>query len=92
MIPLLNRDTVVVGGFTQPTRSEKRKALEFALVREIEKHLVGLDVSYIAIDLKDGVDVRVTLNEATKIEDQTTSKNSSITKIISQELGAGTRR
>ena len=69
MIHLLNKDIVVVGGFTQPTRSEKRKALEFALVKEIEKHLDGLDVSYITIDLKDSVDVRVTLNEVAKTTD-----------------------
>lgn len=47
----------------EPTRSAKRKYLELALVKEIEKHLDGLDVSYITIDLKDSVDVRVTLNE-----------------------------
>lgn len=75
MIPLLSRNTVVVGGFTEPTRSEKRKTLELALVKEIEKHLAGLDVNYITIDLKNGVDVRVTLNEVVGQTDNQTSKS-----------------
>lgn len=57
----------------EPTKSEKRKYLELALVQTIEAHISkGLDINYITIDLSHGVDVRVVLNETTQTAKQTT--------------------
>lgn len=52
------------GASVVASKSKQRKELELALLTAVEQYASqGLDISYIAIDLKDGVDVRVTLNE-----------------------------
>lgn len=59
MFGLKNASACVVA-----SKSKQRKELELALLTTVEQYAShGLDISYIAIDLKDGVDVRVTLNE-----------------------------
>lgn len=62
------------GASVVASKSKQRKELELALLTTVEQYASqGLDISYIAIDLKDGVDVRVTLNEVAKITDQAAS-------------------
>ena len=62
------------GASVVASKSKQRKELELALLTAVEQYAnQGLDISYIAIDLKDGVDVRVTLNEVAKITDQAAS-------------------
>lgn len=57
----------------EPSKSEKRKHLELALVQEVEAYISkGLDINYITIDLNHGVDVRVVLNETTQTAKKTT--------------------
>lgn len=62
------------GASVVASKSKQRKELELALLTAVEQYAnQGLDISYIAIDLKDGVDVRVTLNEVAKTTDQAAS-------------------
>lgn len=73
------------GASVVASKSKQRKELELALLTTVEQYAShGLDISYIAIDLKDGVDVRVTLNE---VVDQTNAQTSK-----SLNLSANPRR
>ncbi len=51
----------------------KRKELELELVKMIQSYQRdGLNIKYIAIDLLNGIDARVTLNETPNIQEQVT--------------------
>lgn len=58
-----------------------RKQMELNLVKLIQEYQrKGLDMKYINIDLLNGVDARVTLNETPNIQEQVTDNTITYTK------------
>lgn len=63
------------------TPEVQRKQLELRLVKLIQEYQRnGLDINWISIDLLNGVDARVSLNETPNIQEQVTDTTDTRTK------------
>ncbi|HFF8933809.1 hypothetical protein [Acinetobacter baumannii] len=63
------------------TPDVKRKELELGLVKLVQQYQCeGLNIDWISIDLLNGVDARVSLNETPNIQEQVTDTTDTRTK------------